>query len=474
MMPDLEVQLRSYGDQLVDAADPVAAGEVRERAPTRRRRPGPGRPAVALVIAAALVAIVITIGVRGGGRTTKVTSATTTQPIAAPSWSPRLVWSQMAVDARVFPLGTQITSLVSFDGRLIAAGRVEPTQCSNNTQAFCDAANTGLRAASMVVWASSPGGAGWARVWDSADPNPPAGTITVTPSLAVTTSAVYLVGTSNGREFSVTGPSQPAGSPLHYAGLRVWRSVSGLDWNPVAVPDGPGLVAEAAAGWHDRLVIAAMPYGTDSGDQTSTLVTTSGADWSSSTDGLPSGKGEIRAAAAGQAGFALGGDDGTPTVWTSPDGLHWHQHQLAGAQGTVRALAEDGSTVLALTSRGGGGDTSTIWDSADTLTWKPAATSDPLPPNAAPAAVVAIPGDVVLFGGTSQGTDGVWASPDGHNWTPAVNRGIANNIGPSFSGATTASGGRILLFDSSPGATAIKPTDPGVQLWQIQPQPDGS
>jgi hypothetical protein len=352
---------------------------------------------------------------------------------------------------------------------MIAAGRVELAQCSNNTQAFCDAANTGVRTASMVVWASTPGGAGWTRVWDSADPNPPPGTVILTPTLVATPGAVYLVGTTNGRVFNVAG--QHAGDPLQYSGLPVWRSTSGLDWSPIAIPNAKTLVAEGATGRGEQLVIATLPYVNGLGDQVSTYMTANGTDWSSSTDGLPAAGGEISAMTAGAGGFLLGGYDGPPAIWMSPDALHWREHKLPSTEGVVRAVGENGSLLIALTSRGGGGDTSTIWTSADGQTWNPASTSGQLPPTSSPAAIVATSTAVVLFGGTSQGTHGVWISPNGVSWTPATNIGTPRDIGPSHSGAAVVADDQILLFTGSPGGVTIKPTDPGAQLWRIRPAP---
>lgn len=44
-----------------------------------------------------------------------------------------------------------------------------------------------------------------------------------------------------------------------------------------------------------------------------------------------------------------------------------------------------------------------------------------------------------------------------------------SNIGPGFSGTTTGSGDRIVMFALTPGGTALMPTDLGVQLWRTQP-----
>ena len=62
-----------------------------------------------------------------------------------------------------------------------------------------------------------------------------------------------------------------------------------------------------------------------------------------------------------------------PTIWHSPDGLHWIQSTHPPADGVVFAVATDGDTALAVGGIGLGVSTF-VWRSSDAgLTWTTAA-----------------------------------------------------------------------------------------------------
>lgn len=224
-------------------------------------------------------------------------------PYGAASSIPLTFVSNPAVSAGTFPggqklpPGAQVTSVVRFDGREVAAGADFPGGGSAVLP-------TCYRDCNPIVWASVKGSE-WTATWGTVSHGSIAG------------------------EQLVTGPDEL----LLFNGdesTALWYSSDAVTWQQVPLPPGMTALAVRAAVWgHGRFVaILNNKYAggpnTAYGESDTVWTSTDGTAWTlDSVHGLPAA---FNSLTVDQTGFRIAGvlrQTRAPVVWTSSDGVTW-------------------------------------------------------------------------------------------------------------------------------------------------------
>ncbi len=241
---------------------------------------------------------------------------------------------------------------------------------------------------------------------------------------------------------NVNGTVEPVvfGSPDGVTWMRMpgLTGLVGSNAQFVGVAAGPGgylVVGKQGSGATER---AAFWW---SGDMKSWV--------SGSGTGTPSHAG---AAAAVNGGFvAVGSMASCHTIWLSPDGQHWTEHDLSKPSGattaTLRSIAaeQSGRFVAAGSATGGAGDIPIVVTSADDGAHVTQVVLRAPPGPASVTAVTATSDGFVAVGlaGPANAQHAVeWTSPDGLSWSAAtgVSSAGANEITALTDGGTTVTG----------------------------------
>jgi hypothetical protein len=278
----------------------VAPDDPEALFPEARRR----RRKIRLTLGAILIAIAGTVlgilyGIAGSGGPPKgpPPSSVSRQPnnAASPTSSGGPSAPKGFPGAQSLPAGAQITSVVQFHGHYVAAGAFFPGRAESLSGCSTFACNP-------MVWTST-NRKQWTSAWGSA----PSGSI-ANAYLAVAPSTLLLF---NGDE-----------------GTKAWLSTNGLNWSRVPLPtDMAGLVVRGVV-WGDGRFVAifnnkfAGGLDTAYGENDTIWTSTNGLMWTQ--DEVAGSPLSFASLSVDPTGFTVQGTaNGSPTEWTSPDGIAW-------------------------------------------------------------------------------------------------------------------------------------------------------
>jgi len=313
-------------------------------------------------------------------------------------------WTSPNTSATGLPPGAVVTAMARFRGRLIAAGLFLPHCASQFPQDTC---SPGPTAREPVVW-TSPDGSAWSEAWDPGQ---------------------VVLGTDTSQQL-VAAPNRLLLLDEGTASSALWFSTDATSWERVTLPAAMGGFVFRDATWgHGRFVAvlsAKFPGGSTTTYGSSDAVWTSsdGVDWHQAALGEAA---RLNAVTSTRNGFLVGGQSGRTrvtqhsTVWVSTDGMHWRSISLGDYPGSVISVAADATAMVA-----GGyerGD-SHIWWSKDGSTWLQGTGFNP----SGPGPLHATP---ELFIGRGGSGLRLWSSPTGAAWTPVTNKGAPPADSPS-------------------------------------------
>jgi len=204
------------------------------------------------------------------------------------------------------PPGSDVTSTVRFEGRLVAAGLYFPGRAHPALPGCADGCEP-------VIWTSTSG-TRWTTAWDT-------GAVTLgsdtTQHLVVMPGGLLLFDSGTG-------------------GSALWQSTDDVSWRRVDLPDAMTALSAEAAVWGHGHVVALFRNKFAGGPDTAYG---SGDTVWTSTDGISwqqaqiSGQSFLTSVSTTTSGFRIDGESSSthdPTVWTSSDGETWTE----GALGT--------------------------------------------------------------------------------------------------------------------------------------------
>ena len=325
-------------------------------------------------------------------------------PVAAqyPAPGPPLVahWTNLSGAAGGLPAGVQVTSVVTWQGHLQAAGQYFP---------YRGAVAPGYpKYAPAMVWTSADGGS-WRLVWYAQ-----LGGSDAPPSLVVTPNGLLLFAGGTG-------------------GSVLWRSTDGVSFDRVSLPPTMQELSMGSAVYRQGRIVALvfnkyaggaeLPYGRDA----PTMAWTSadvGLMWT--RDALP-GRPVIQSLNTSAVGFVATGESrpkGKSEVWLSQDGLTWTSSVPPWSVGDVVGLAANSNTIVAEFAQKV--PTTTFWWSRDGRAWTRGVVRGHLySPGVSPTGFLftTTPGAFVTPG-NPQST--LWSSRTGVVWTKVVNEHAAD------------------------------------------------
>jgi hypothetical protein len=313
--------------------------------------------------------------------------------------TPRTVaarWTRLSSSTGALPPGSQVTSVVTFEGRLMAAGLYFPGK-DHSLVPGC------AQACEPVVWTSTDGKR-WTTAWNT-------GTVTLgsdtSQHLVVMGHEVLLFDSGTG-------------------GTVLWRSTDGVSWRRVHIPDAMGaLTAGGVVSGHGRLVAIfsnKFAGGPDTayGNGDTVWTSTDGVTWHQSQI---TGESVIDSVTATATGFLLGGESSShhePTVWSSSDAMTWTGATVGSGQ-PGPFVAANSSTSVAFDIATS--NSSPMWWSRNAGIWTPASVPPGFPMDSVPLyPVTLLPAPQGFFA-----SDGpapmLWFSPTGASWSLVTSTG---------------------------------------------------
>jgi hypothetical protein len=388
---------------------------------------------VALVaVAAAVVAVAVVYGPRSAPKQTAPVIAssssvpTSTAPRTLPDGSSLVAhWTQLTASSSGLPSGAQISSVVQFQGRYVAAGSYFPGR-GPSTLPICS-----TDGCNPVVWTSTNGHA-WTATWESVAQ----GSITG-EQLIVTSTGLLLF---NGDE-----------------GTALWHSGDGVTWNKVPLPAAIHALPVIGAVWGHGHVVAIFNNkfagGPDTayGESDTVWISPDGVTWH---QGILGEAAVLRAVAVTPTGYLIGGETWTtehPTVWASVNGTHWRATTLSASPGSVTNVASDGTAEVA------GNLLGAFWWSKNEAHW----TEGNLP-EVTPDLVTSPVGFVA---GGVDASMSLWSSSTGAAWTSITNQGAPSASTDSLDGLyPDQSGALAVVLTRSQVATGVQGQ---IQIWGL-------
>jgi (2Fe-2S) ferredoxin len=420
-------------DQTPVSRPPVE--QLRRRAEVLRRRRVTIRVAVP-AIAAALSALLVFVLLPGGRSSVQVVAGP--PPVPQVDSPLTATWTPVGVDSKVFPPGAQVNSVVSFKGRLVAAGAVFGS-CGTAGEPACGAPSSAGQAltASPVVWTSPTSAGKWARTWDAGGVVLGSGTI----------------------QQLVVGPRGLLLFDWGTAGTALWASSDAKTWSRVQVPEKLAqlMAVDVVVGRGLVMAVVINKFTGTGGDQI--WLSRDGISWTAAPQfSTPP---VLNAVAVTPTGFVVGGVDslsgtGRPTVWTSADGTSWYRTVLAQDAGRIVSVAAEGSLLVAA---GTIGTEPHFWWSLDGRTWT-AATQGGFPPISVFPRI--LPTDSGLITTTGEGSS-LWSSITGRSWTLVARRG-APPTSALLTAATPMAGGLFVFVQQTAGSDSRQM---GPRPWRI-------
>lgn len=370
---------------------------IREARRLRRRRWAIG--SVAVLVAGAGLSVGLGLA-SGGGTAGPVAGRTSTGPApTAPATIAR--WSELTTPSGGLPGGSQITSVIGYDGRSLAAGELYGDAVPATMATRCP------EGCNPAVWTSTDG-----RRW----------------TLAL---GVAARGSSPGEQLVVT----PSGLLLFQTdeSTSLWRSTDGRSRQQVRLP--PKMAALGAVGasyGHGRVVVVLankFAGGPDAayGEADTIWTSTNGTIWQEDTvSGAPS----FDSLTATASGFLAGGSSrstGRSTVWQSTNGHTWVATAIGTRKGTTLVAAHGDTDVAEITGGRGTASRVQLWWSTGGGSWRRAAVRGG--PITTPSSYVGpLPGPLAMtasgFAVAGGSLTGLWSSTTGRVWTPLKAQGL--------------------------------------------------
>jgi hypothetical protein len=252
---------------------------------------------ISLVIASSVAGLLYGIGGHGGPPKGPPRSPVRGHPnsAASPASSGGPSTLKAFPGAQSLPTGAEITTVVGFHGRYVAAGAFFPG--SNDSSSGCSTA-----ACNPMVWTST-NGKQWTPAWGSA----PSGSI-ADAYLAVAPNSLLLF---NGDE-----------------GTKAWRSTNGINWSAISLPSDMAALVVRGAVWGQGRFVAILNNkfagGLDTAYGESDTIWTSETGLMWTQDAVAGSPVRFASLRVGAIGFTVRGTArGSPTEWTSPDGIAW-------------------------------------------------------------------------------------------------------------------------------------------------------
>lgn len=348
---------------------------------------------MAEVRAAVLAALALVAGL--GGAFGHVAHS---EHVAAPPVAAR--WSELTAAGGQLPPGAELTSVVSFDRRFVAAGAYFGSVPALPAALGCPIG------CNPTVWTSSDG-----HRWSPVFAEPAMGGL-AGESLVVTPVGLFLFNDDEG--------------------TAMWRSANGSSWERAQLPVGMEALGVAGAAWaNGRLVaIFSNKYAGSAdrayGEADTIWSSPNGVTWRQ--DEVP-GAPAFSSLTASSGEFLAGGTSrrtGKPEVWLSPNGLTWATFPLHAPAGTVVVASDDDHFVAEdITSAGTASARAQLWCSADGQSWARAAVQGgPIAPALliypGPSPVMATSVGLVTWGNP---LSRLWWSAAGCAWYPVVSEG---------------------------------------------------
>ena len=277
--------------------DPGVAKALFPEARRRRRRIRLTIAATFIVVTATAAGLSYAMGGHGPPPTGFPPSSAKGQPngAASPASSGGPTKSNRFPGGQSLPAGAEVTSVVQFHGYHIAAGAYLPG--SAVTPSACSTSGC-----NPMVWTST-NGKQWTSTWGTAPSGSVAG-----EQLVVAPTALLLFNDDEG--------------------TCLWRSTNAISWNEVPLPPDMAALGVRGAVWgHGRYVAIfnnkyAGGPNTAYGESDTIWTSTNGMTWTRDpVAGSPLTFASLNVDATG---FTVRGTaNGSPTEWTSPDGIAW-------------------------------------------------------------------------------------------------------------------------------------------------------
>lgn len=418
----------SVEDRLREAVSELHRANDALPMPSERQVPRRARPLVLVTFAGAAIAVVVAVAVSLiGGATTQVL-------VGPPSQSVDQVFA-----------GAEVTTALSWHGRVVAAGSIRPADCAGETGAGCSSGGI------PAVWVSSSSG-GWTKTWTAGTTQTSNDTMPITgrptldgPPIQTLLNAgrsLYLVSSASANRLSPTSAAPNT--------LELWQSTDALTWHQIRLPAALDTTPVASAVYgHGRLVLV-----TSSALATTVWSSADGTHWNSSTDGLQTVSPGLGALTVTKTGYLLGmrtrDPQDLPTVWNSRDGVHWSPTTVADTKGWVADLATRGNVTVALVAVNYGYDS--FYVTSNGHSWTPA----PIPAGMANTDAMRIVTTSSGFLATNRYSMPLLAANrHGKAWTAVQPVGIPE--GERFVADTLVEGpnGKVIAFGYTPGPAAF-------------------
>lgn len=357
---------------------------------------------------------------------------------AAPSVVAR--WTDLSSGGGL-PGGAEITSVIRFDGRLVAAGDYFGGGAALASPSCTDACNP-------VVWTSTDGSHWSIALAKSASESVPGERLVKTPT------ELLMFNTGE-------------------ASTTLWRSTDGRSWSQVAIPTRmSGLTLSGATWGHSRTVAIfsnKFAGGPDAayGNADTIWTSTNGTTWSQ--DPVP-GTPRFTSLTTTPTGFLASGTSratGHPTLWRSSNGLVWKAAAVSVPAGELLVAAsgndlaaEDGVPGLAAPKA-----TVQLWQSTSGGKWTRAVVrGGPVQPptlatTASPLATTAE--GFVISGATS--TE-MWSSSTGATWSPVLAKDVPST---KYQVQELFPDGSGLLAVVASKNTRSSPSAPTSSIWHV-------
>ena len=306
-------------------------------------------------------------------------------------------WSELTSGGGQLPAGAELTAVVQFDGRFVAAGAYFGSGPDLPAALGCPVG------CNPTVWTSS-NGASWSPVFA----NPASGGIAA-ERLLVTPVGLLLFNTDEG--------------------TAMWRSSNGASWHRASIAPAMAALGLAGAAWGHGRVVAIFNnkyVGTGEtayGEADTIWTSTGGGTWHQ--DNVPGGPAfsSLTSTANGFVAAGTSRTTGQPALWRSSNGLTWTAAALPAPAGSL-VVATDGSALVTedVAAPGPAPRPAELWCSAGGQSWRRATVEGgPIKPalliNPEPAPVMATSGGLVAWGDPPTK---LWWSRAGCSWSPVV------------------------------------------------------
>ncbi len=166
--------------------------------------------------------------------------------------------------------------------------------------------------------------------------------------------------------------------------------------------------------------------------------------------------GHVYAALGGEGGGGFYGTQSNGAAWVSTDLAHWTKApDQAGLGGAIfRGIAAGTANFVAIGDSEGGGPT--VWTSPDGLHWGPVLSKTPFPSNVSEATGILATPDGILIVGRIGEDAATWTSPNGETWT--VHSPLPSGKG-FFNGLAEGPAGLVSLVGAPSGGIEVAPGD---------------